>query len=242
MAAWELVPSLVRLREDLNTIAPNRDKRSDGSIGDRAHAAGGNSDHLPDEEFAALRDKDPDAKNEVHAIDADHDLNEPGLTMEMVVQHILSRCRAGAEKRLTYIIYNRRIWSASQGWRERRYAGSSPHTEHAHFSASYEHKREQDTSSWRLEDIPVALTAADKNWLVQQIDARADQIEANLIAKLAPGQVKITQNTATEIGKKAGDMVPLSTLLQLAVIYSARSDDKAATAVTAVAKLGEGAK
>lgn len=239
MAAWELVPALVRLRDDLNAIAPDRDKRSDGSIGDRAHAAGGNSDHLPDEEFAALRDKDPDAKNEVHAIDSDHDLREPGLTMEMIVQHILSRCRAGTEKRLTFIIYNRRIWSASQGWRERRYAGSSPHTEHAHFSASYEYKREQDTSSWRLEDIPVALTAADKNWLSQQIDARADLIEANLIAKLAPGQVKITENTAAEIGKKAGDIVPLSTLLQLAVIYSARADDKAAAAV---AKLGEVAK
>ncbi|WP_229072262.1 hypothetical protein [Actinoplanes sp. DH11] len=171
MADWVLVPCLVRLRAELNGIAPGRDKKSDGTIGDRAHRASV-SDHN-DDETGRVPIRDADSKHEVHAFDADADLRTPNLTMEMVVRHLLRRCRSGAEKRLRYIIYNRRIWEASNGWRQRAYTGSSPHTEHAHFSASYETAREVDTSSWRLEDIPVALTDADKKWLSAQIDAAA---------------------------------------------------------------------
>ena len=118
--------------------------------------------------------RDADGKHEVHAFDADDDLRTPNLTMEMVVQHILRRARSGAEKRLRYIIYNRRIWEASNGWRQRAYTGASPHTEHAHFSASYDTKLEASKASWRLEDIPVALTDADKKWLADRIDERGN--------------------------------------------------------------------
>jgi len=159
--AWTLVPCLVKLRAEFNEIAPDRDKASDGSIGDTAHAGGGTSDHLPDEDFSALRDKDSDATNEVHAIDVDTGLNVPGLSMESVVQFLLSRCRSGAENRLRYIIYNRRIWSASSSWRQQRYTGPNPHDKHAHFSASYASAREASTASWHLEDL-VALTADDR--------------------------------------------------------------------------------
>lgn len=181
--SWVLVPCLMRLRSDLNEIAPGRDRTTDGSVGDANHSS--TSDHTPDEISDALRDKDADSKNEVHALDLDADLRTPNLTMEMVVQHILARCRSGKESRLRYMIFNRRIWEASNGWRQRAYTGSSPHTEHAHFSASYVTAREADTSSWRLEDIPVALTQADKNWLVAQIDARADQLRTEIRADIA---------------------------------------------------------
>ena len=80
------------------------------------------------------------------------------------------------EKRLRYIIYNRRIWEASNDWRQRTYTGSSPHTEHAHFSASYTTSREASTASWHLEDIPVALTADDKKWISDQINAQVAKI------------------------------------------------------------------
>lgn len=173
MANWELVPCLVRLRSELNEIAPNRDKTSDGTIGDRAHQQNV-SDHN-DDEVGRVPIRDADSKHEVHAFDGDSDLRERGLDMEMVVQHILARCRSGAEKRLRYIIYNRRIWEASNSWKQRAYTGASPHTGHAHFSSSYETKREADTSSWKLEDIEVALTAADKNWIKTQIDEGAER-------------------------------------------------------------------
>jgi hypothetical protein len=88
------------------------------------------------------------------------------------VQFLLGRCRSGAERRLRYIIYNRRIWSASSGWVQKRYTGASAHTEHAHFSASYTSSLEASTASWHLEDIPVALTAADKAWITSTIAAQ----------------------------------------------------------------------
>ena len=171
MSGWVLVPSLSALRSELNTVAPNRDKSSDGTIGDTAHQ-NRVSDHN-DDEVGKVPIRDADGVHEVHAFDADVDLREPGLTMEMIVQHILARCRSGAEKRLRYVIYNRRIWEASNGWKQRIYSGDNPHDKHAHFSASYETSREADTSSWDLRGIPVALTDADRKWLADQIDKAA---------------------------------------------------------------------
>lgn len=158
MADWVLVPCLVQLRTEFNAIAPNRDHASDGSIGDAAHQAEV-SDHNPDE-TGSVPIRDADSKNEVHAIDVDDTLRAGDVTMEKVVQFLLGRCRSGAEKRLRYIIYNRRIWSASSGWVQKTYTGASPHTEHAHFSASYDTAHEASTASWRLEDL-MALTADD---------------------------------------------------------------------------------
>jgi hypothetical protein len=97
--------------------------------------------------------------------------------MEKVVQFLLARCRSGAERRLRYIIWNRRIWSASSDWVQKTYTGASAHTEHAHFSASYTSSLEASTASWHLEDIPVALTAADKAAL---IDGVADEVMKRL--------------------------------------------------------------
>ncbi len=170
MPAWELVPCLVRLRWELDRIAPGRDRATDGAIGDANHSS--TSDHTPDEISDALRGKDADSRNEVHAVDLDVDLRTADLSMEEVVQHILGRCRSGAEKRLRYIIFNHRIWSASSGWRQQAYTGPSPHTGHAHFSASYDTAHEASTASWYLEDL-MALSADDKTWLASTIEQRA---------------------------------------------------------------------
>ena len=180
MASAVLVPCGVRLRSDFNTVAPGRDKASDGWIGDTAHQHEV-SDHNPDE-TGSVPIHDADRVNEVHAVDVDDDLRESDLTMEKVVQFLLDRCRRGLENRLRYIIYNRRIWEASNGWKQRAYTGPSPHTEHAHFSFSYDTAREASTASWHLEDIPVALTAADKTWLAAEIDKAATAAAARVWA------------------------------------------------------------
>jgi hypothetical protein len=169
---WVLIDCLKALFAEFNRIAPGRDKASDGSIGDTAHQHEV-SDHNPDE-TGSVPIHDADHVNEVHAIDVDNNLNESDLTMEKVVQFLLGRCRSGAEKRLRYIIYNRRIWSASSGWVQKAYTGASAHTEHAHFSASYDSKLEASTASWHLEDIPVALTAADKSWISAEIKKQTE--------------------------------------------------------------------
>lgn len=165
------VPCLKQLFAEFDRIAPSRDHASDGSIGDTAHQ-NEVSDHN-DDEVGKVPIHDADKIHEVHAIDVDDNLRESDLTMEKVVQFLLGRCRSGAEERLRYIIYNRRIWSASSGWVKKTYTGASAHTEHAHFSASYETKLEASTASWHLEDIPVALTEADKAWIKADNDRAA---------------------------------------------------------------------
>jgi hypothetical protein len=179
VASWILVACLKELFAEFDRIAPNRDHASDGSIGDTAHQ-NEVSDHNPDE-TGSVPIHDADHTNEVHAIDVDNTLREPGLSMETVVQFLLTRCRSGAEKRLRYIIYNRRIWEASNGWKQRAYTGPSPHTEHAHFSASYDTGKEASKASWHLEDIPVALTADDKKWISAQIATIAEKVWAEKI-------------------------------------------------------------
>lgn len=148
----ELIPCLVKLRGEFDTIGPKRDRNSDGWIGDKAHEQSV-SDHN-DDETGNVPIRDSDRKHEVHAIDVD--IDGPwldGITMEKCVQFLLERCRSGKEKRLRYIIFNRRIWSASNGWKKRAYTGANPHDKHAHFSGSYESALEASVVSWHLSDL-----------------------------------------------------------------------------------------
>jgi hypothetical protein len=148
MASWILVPCLVSLRDEFTVLAPARDRSSDGSIGDDAHASS-SSDHNPDE-TGATPSEDADSRNEVHAIDVDADLRKPGWSMAKAVEVIVTRHRDGRDNRLQNVIYNRRIWSRSWGWTARTYTGSNPHDKHAHFSSRYTTAQESDTRSWGL--------------------------------------------------------------------------------------------
>lgn len=152
MASWVLVADLTSLRNEFNALAPNRDKASDGSIGDAAHQKE-SSDHNPDE-TGATPYEDADNINEVHAIDVDNNLNKPGWDMQRAVDIIVGRHKNGTDNRLQNVIYNRKIWSRSWGWTEHPYTGLSAHTEHAHFSSRYGSgttgNPEADTRPWGL--------------------------------------------------------------------------------------------
>ena len=99
----------------------------------QAHA-GTTSSHNPDK-TGNSEVKDGDLFDEVRAFDCDADLNEPGVTMLKVIEAML-RDKATL-KRLKYIIHNRTIWTANNGWLPQRYTGPSPHTEHAHFNGIF---------------------------------------------------------------------------------------------------------
>jgi hypothetical protein len=133
--AWKTVPALVRLRDAFNARFPNRDKGSDGTIGDVAHQ-GSPSGHNPDDTAGSMpEDGDSDTSQDVRALDVDAHLNETGWGMWQAVQSVLARMRAlGPAAPLKYIIFNRRIWTYDSGWAEQPYDGSDPHTGHAHFS------------------------------------------------------------------------------------------------------------
>lgn len=169
MSDWIAVPCLLSLRSEFNIVSPRRDKGADGTIGDTAHAAGGTSDHLPDEDFPALRGKDADKINEVHGLDVDSSgpWPFPGW-FDHTVKAIIASERArwldpNDLCRLEYVIWDRKIYSRSHDFEPRPYTGADPHTNHAHFSARYITQAENDTRPWGVageDDMPTAKEIA----------------------------------------------------------------------------------
>lgn len=151
---WRLAKSLEKLREQVNALAPHRSKESDGSIGDAAHASRG-SDHNP-----YIKDG---GVGVVRAIDITHD-PKGGLDSYALAELL----RKGADRRIRYIISNRKIANPGEGWR--KYSGSNPHDHHVHISVSESKSLYDDASPWRLDgiepstDIPAVLadTASPK--------------------------------------------------------------------------------
>jgi hypothetical protein len=150
MPDWFLVPCLVQLRTEFNALSPNRDKGADGSVGDLAHQAESTSDH------------NPDALGRVLAVDIDSTGPWPD-PFDTLVQYIVGRQRSGADSRLQYVIWNRRIASRTTNWAWANYTGTAdPHINHAHFSARHDHTGNMTGSSWGLtEEFDVALTPED---------------------------------------------------------------------------------
>jgi hypothetical protein len=112
-----------QLREQFDDSFPDRDRRSDGWIGDLRHSARP-SDHNPDRETGIVR-----------AIDVDRDVHKSGKPdfMPDIADQIRLAAKAG-EKRIAYIIFAGRIASSRMGWRWRPYKGSNPHDHHLHVS------------------------------------------------------------------------------------------------------------
>jgi hypothetical protein len=111
-----------QLREQFDDTY-DRDRRSDGWIGDLRHSSRP-SDHNPDKETGIVR-----------AIDVDRDVykgGKPDLMPDIADQLRISAKKG--EKRIAYIIFNGRIASPRMGWRWRKYKGSNPHIAHLHCS------------------------------------------------------------------------------------------------------------
>lgn len=180
--AWIVATNIKALFAAFNKIAPNRDKASDGTIGDYAHSTGV-SGHNPDDTSGTTAERsDSDSVAEVRAGDVDVDLRTPGLTMEACVQRIVRT--PNLRKRLIYVIYNRRIWSASSGWVERPYYGSNPHDHHAHFSGHPDH--DNNSAPWvELEQMGEPDMLADERAALLRID----KVLASLDGRNTPGQI-----------------------------------------------------
>ncbi|MEJ3749141.1 hypothetical protein WEI85_38500 [Actinomycetes bacterium KLBMP 9797] len=172
-----LTPALAELRATFNWLNPRRDKSSDGWIGDAAHSAT-SSDHNPDES-GTVPIRDPDSLNEVHAVDVDETGPWPAddrgaFSLMRAVRQLVTDHRAGRERRLRYIIYERTIWSASWSWTAREYTGANPHDKHAHFSGSYDSALERDTRTWNigfLEDDMANVRQRDWDALIWRVAA-----------------------------------------------------------------------
>jgi hypothetical protein len=110
------------LRDQINETWMDRDKRSDGWIGDSKHALRTTkSDHNPRPDTA-----------EVCALDIDAGLsNEQGIAYALADQ---LRLTAKKDKRISYIIFSRKICSKRSLWRWVKYRGINPHDKHIHIS------------------------------------------------------------------------------------------------------------
>jgi len=112
-----------QLRLQFDDSFGDRDRRSDGWVGDLRHQSRPTSDHNPDENGI------------VRAIDVDRDVHKSGKPdlMPDIADQIRLAAKAG-EKRIAYIIFAGRIASSRMGWRWRPYKGSNPHNHHLHVS------------------------------------------------------------------------------------------------------------
>jgi len=135
---WRNCNASIALVDEINVRWPKRDKASDGTIGDAAHASR-DSDHNPWVIIAG--------QGVVRARDVDKD----GIDAAWIVEELRKKGAAG-DPRLTgggYIIFNRRITSPDfRTWRA--YNGSNPHDKHFHVSFSLNRAGFDSKAAWNL--------------------------------------------------------------------------------------------
>ena len=114
-------PAAVAVLRQATALVPNRMKASDGLLPSAAHLKQSpNSDH-----------------NSGLAVDLTHDPAR-GIDCREIFEQLK------ADKRVDYLIFNSRIWSARNG--ERDYTGSNRHEKHLHISIKADCAK--DTSPW----------------------------------------------------------------------------------------------
>src|SRR3954452_14293366 len=140
---WRVAKSLLTLRAQIDALAPNRNKSSDGTIGDASHSSR-ESDHNPNDDgvVAAL-----DITNDpAHGVDS-------GALAELL--------RTSQDSRIKYVISNRRIFSSTNTpWQWRPYTGANAHTQHVHISVVGDAAHYDDTRSWQVDMVSRVQTPA----------------------------------------------------------------------------------
>ena len=140
-SSWRVAKALLALRRQVDARSPQRNKASDGAIGDAAHATR-DSDHNP-----WVRDG---GMGVVTAMDITHD-PAGGCDAGNLVKAIV----ASQDRRVKYVIWNRQIANAaaiggSPAWTWRPYRGANPHDHHVHISVKAEKADYDDESAWQI--------------------------------------------------------------------------------------------
>jgi hypothetical protein len=126
-----------QLREQVDDIFVDRDRRSDGWIADAGHTKAGTSDHIPDPSNGIVR-----------GLDLDANLDSRANTSVYLADQI--RECAKRDKRIKYVIHKGKIASAKSFWRFRPYTGINRHDSHIHISFT---KKGDQNGRWF--DIPM---------------------------------------------------------------------------------------
>lgn len=130
-----LVPSLKAVFAELNATWPNRDKKTDGWIGDKNHCPG-TSDHCADSSGA------------VHAIDIDKDGIDPYFVIERLAQYPLV---------FRYFNFNYKQYHIKNDFVAKPLGGSNPHTGHVHVSIAHTDRARNYTGGYGISGPPVSI-------------------------------------------------------------------------------------
>lgn len=141
MASFYLAPCLRQLRSEIDKAHPDRDRRSDGWVGDTRHAAS-KSDHNPDYPDGGV----------VRALDIDKD----GVNMTRLLAVVMKHSSTN------YVIWNGHIYSRAYGFRKRVYTGANKHTAHMHVSIRHGKTYENTTTCWNYTASDPAPAPAPK--------------------------------------------------------------------------------
>jgi hypothetical protein len=138
---WRVAKSLETLRRQINEMAPDRDKSSDGTIGDTSHQAR-RSDH------------NPNADGVVTAMDITNDPAH-GVDARGIAEMLL----VSRDSRIKYVISDREIFSSpgfstsKTPWRWRPYSGTNAHTRHVHVSVLGDKTLYDDQREWAIHRV-----------------------------------------------------------------------------------------
>ena len=161
----------VKLRNQINKAFPNRDKASDGWIGDARHKKT-KSDHNPDENSI------------VRALDIDSNLSKDFDAKDLA--EALRLAAKNGDKRISYIIYKKKIASKILNWKWRPYVGSNPHTSHIHISFT----KDGDKVGPAF-DLSFTKNIEIKNRVSDTVKAK--KMLANLIEEKAKIEIRIAE-------------------------------------------------
>lgn len=142
MVNWVVDKGLLVLRAQIDEMAPNRSKASDGFKGDKAHELR-ESDHNPEHPAPA---GNPD-----YQVDAGDFTHDPAHGCD--IGEIFEEIRLSRDPRVRYAIFNGRMFSSypvsgypAYTWRP--YSGSDMHREHGHLSVV--DSPHDVTTPWRI--------------------------------------------------------------------------------------------
>lgn len=185
--SWRLAESLKKLREQLNVLYPNRDRQSDGSIGDERHQKAGTSDHLPNKNGV------------VTAIDVTNDIKI------LAGQRLVDVLVKNKDPRIKYLIFNRQIISSKQQpWVWRKYTGANAHQHHVHISVNADAALYDAKSEWNLEGLDSAAGSSASNPAKNSLSSNQAKKENTNPATNQPPIYHLVQSgdTLSSLGKE----------------------------------------
>lgn len=165
---------MLTFERQLTQAFPDR-QPPDGWIADENHT--GTSSHHPDDTPGSKPewDGDPDNIPDVRGVDVWSNLG-PGVNSRAVCNHLAGLPNLATVVR--YFIHQGLIWHARNGFRPVAHDGD-PHPTHIHVTFAFTEAADDNTTyDYRFEEVPVALTQADKEWFDQRLEA----IEAKVAA------------------------------------------------------------